>query len=526
MNWFDKSVAYFSPEAGARRARARQVLQDSMRSASIQEKANSIRRAVAHLNYDAARSGRRMDGWFRPGTSANAETVLALKILRDGARDAVRNMPLAAKGMLEFENKAVGTGIRPQARTGNPEANKILDDAFEQYAKATGYWAKQRTSARCIVESGEGLLRHRNRYAGDGVSVTINKKEFEIPYLPQFIEPDYLDHNKDGQTDTGYAIQGVEFNKLGERVAYWLFASHPGDIVNTGWFNRGITQSARVPADAVEHGYRVDRLDQVRGVSWLAPVLASMHDLDGYEDAERVRKRGEACLMAFVSQAPSDEGDDSVITGKSTIDDSAKRIEEMAPGMVTYVPNGATVTLAEPKANAGHVDYTVSQQRLIAAGWGLMFELLSGNLSEVSYSSYRGGAISFKDFIEAFQYIVLIPFFGDPVYERFFASCKIAGMIPASTQYGVEWGPPAFDLLDREAEAGADEHMVRIGSMTWDQMILRQGLDPEKQYAAIQRWQQRLKGDGIVLDCDPAQTSRAGIMQQLAQPAAQKGAKQ
>jgi lambda family phage portal protein len=487
------------------------VLNDAVRVAKHQEKSERVGRAVAHLGYDAARSGRRMDGWFRPASSANAETQTALRVVRDGARDVVRNNPLAAKGMLEFENKSVGTGIRPLARTGDARANKILDSAFEQYAKKTRYYARQRTSARCIIESGEALLRHRYRRIGDGTSVSIDGKTFEIPYQFQPIEPDFLDTDKDGVTATGYVVQGVEFDKIGRKSGYWLFGAHPGDTVNTGWFGRG-WQSAFVPADSVEHGYREDRLEQVRGVSWLAPILTTLYDLDGYEDAERVRKRGEACLMAFVSQ-PAAEGDGTV-TPNPTTDAAGKRIEEMAPGMVTYMPDGSTITLAEPKANPGHVDYTTSQQRLIAAGWGIMFELLTGNLSQVNYSSYRSGAISFKDFIEAFQYLLLIPFIGDPVYEHFFASMKIAGAIPIETPYGVEWGPPAFDLLDRAAETEADERQVRIGSMTWPQMVARQGYDPDTQYAAILEFQSKCKKDGVVLDCDPSTTARNGAVQQ------------
>jgi lambda family phage portal protein len=519
MNHIDSLVSYFSPEAGVRRARYRQTLEDSRRSLDRQKRSDSFRRAAEALGYESAKSGRRMDGWFRPATSANAETAMAIRVLRDGARDAVRNNPLAAKGMLEFESKAVGTGIRPQANTGNEAANKTLDDGFEQWAKQTKYWAKQRTAARCIVESGEGLLRHRNRFPGSGTTITVNKRAVEIPYRMQLLEPDFLDMGKEGQTDTGYMIQGVDFNKIGDRRGYWLFAAHPGDTVNTGWFNRGSWQSAFVPASEVEHGYREDRAEQVRGVSWLAPILATLWDLDGYEDAERVRKRGEACLMAFVTRPPADESTTGTITGTATTETDGKLTEEMAPGMVTYVPEGSEVTLAQPHANGGHVEYTTSQQRLVAAGWGILFELLTGNLSEVSYSSYRSGAISFKDLIEAFQWITLIPFVCEPVYARYFEAMKIAGAIPESTPYGVEWNPPAFDLLDRGAEAEADERMVRIGAMTWDQMVQRQGYDSKKQYAAIKEFQQRCRDDKVVLDCDPSQTTRGGMVQQIAGPA-------
>jgi capsid protein len=46
----------------------------------------------------------------------------------------------------------------------------------------------------------------------------------------QVLEPDYLDTSRNGIVGPsgGPIIDGVEFDKQGRRVAYWLFTSHPG----------------------------------------------------------------------------------------------------------------------------------------------------------------------------------------------------------------------------------------------------------------------------------------------------------
>jgi capsid protein len=119
---------------------------------------------VESLSYDGAKSGRRTDGWFRPGTSANVETAQGLAKLRDGARDLVRNNPLAAKALTELRTKAVGTGIVPQARTQNDAVNKRLDELFAAWSAECnsdgqpGFAGMQALAASCIVESGECLL--------------------------------------------------------------------------------------------------------------------------------------------------------------------------------------------------------------------------------------------------------------------------------------------------------------------------------------------------------------------------------
>ena len=73
---------------------------------------------------------------------------------------------------------------------------------------------------------------------------------------------------------------------------------HPGCLTLTNWQAGFISKP--IPAESVLHVYKKDRPGQVRGVTWLAPVILKLRDLDEYEDAELVRKKIEACFAAFV----------------------------------------------------------------------------------------------------------------------------------------------------------------------------------------------------------------------------------
>lgn len=510
MNWIDRTIAAVSPAAAFRRERYRLAL-----------------KGLERFSYDGARTGRRLDGWSRAGTSANAETAGSLKALRDGARDLVRNNPLAAKAVAEYQTRAVGTGIVPQARTSDERINKLLDNYFDQWSKqctsdGQPYWLIQSLAARAIVEGGEAVLRHRVRYGDAGPQmVTPRGKKVELPYQVQLLEGDFLDHNKTQEIDTGYIVQGVEHDKIGRRVAYWLFASHPGDTVNTGWFRRGMGESARVPAETngiegVTHGYRVDRASQDRGVTWFAPVITAMHDLDGYQDAERVRKRTEACLVATV-QPPVNEQETAAVSPTRTTDSNGNVIEELAPGMIIYTPPGSGITMTTPHPAQGTSEYVTLEQRILAAGLLMPFEILTGNLSQINYSSYRGGLIGYRGIIEHFQWLILIPFICDSVWMRFVDACKIAGLVPEETTYEVEWSPPPFDLLDRQAEADADEKEIRIGTQTLFQAIGKKGYDPKKQLQQIADINELLDKLKIILDCDPRKITARGAQQPNAQ---------
>jgi lambda family phage portal protein len=506
MNWLDRAIASVSPQTGLRRVRARAAISNLQQLSARMER----------LSYDGAKPSRRSDGWIRPSTSANVEVGIALRQLRDGARDLERNNPLAAKACTEYEIKVVGTGITPQARTGNQELNKVLDDAFAQWAEQAnadgqpGYFGMQGLGFRTIFRDGEVLLRHRQRFPKDGPFVNVRGRQIAIPYQVQLLEPDFLDSLKTYPTETGYIIQGVQFSKIGKREGYWLHPSHPGDAGLTGLLSN-YSASSFVPVETIEHGRRIQRAGQVRGVSSFAPVLVALHELDNYEQAEQTRKLIEACLTAFVYE-PDDSGE---TLGNLVEDAHGNKVESFEPGMVAYVKGGKQVQFSEPKAAGGYGDYMRTRHRVIAAGVNVPYEILTNDYSQSNYSSSRMGLVSFKKITEYLQWTVAVPSVCTPVWKRFIDACVVAGIAPIDTPelYAVEWAPPPFDLLDREAEALADIFELRIGKKTWPQLVGEQGQDPAKQADTIAKWNKIWDDLGLVFDCDARKVARTGLAQ-------------
>jgi capsid protein len=90
---------------------------------------------------------------------------------------------------------------------------------------------------------------------------------------------------------------------------------------------RGGILSQPVPAAQAMHTYCILRPGQVRGVPWLAPVMLAMRDLDDYRDAERMRKKTEACLAGIVTRP---EGSGGLPLGaKSTDPKTGNALERM-----------------------------------------------------------------------------------------------------------------------------------------------------------------------------------------------------
>src|SRR5512132_1408398 len=184
---------------------------------------------------------------------------------------------------------------------------------------------------------------------------------------------------------------GVEFDALGRRRAYWLYPVHPGEVA---MFRRASLTSQPVPAASMLHLFDRLRPGQVRGVPWFAPVILKLRDLDEYDDAELVRKKIEACFAAFVTGA-----DDEETLGSAATDADGRRVESFEPGMIEHLAPGKDVKFATPSAGGGYAEYMRVQLHAIAAGVGLTYELLTGDLSQVS-----AGLLEFRRRMEALQW--------------------------------------------------------------------------------------------------------------------------
>ena len=481
MNWLDQAIGAVAPGVALRRARQRRAL-------------DVVRRA-----YEGARVGRRTEGWHAVGTGANAEIAPALARLRNRSRDLVRNNPYAAKAVHALVSNMVGTGIVPRARAQNARAARQADRLWLAFAGAcdadgqTDFSGLQALIARAMAESGECLVRFRDRRVEDGLPV---------PLQLQVLEPDHLDAGRnESLADGGFVLQGVEFDPLGRRRAYWLFPVHPGEA---GMMARGALVSRPVPARQVLHLFERLRPGQVRGVPWFAPAILKLRDLDEYDDAELVRKKIEACFAAFVTGV-----EDEATLGKEEIRTGGQRVESFEPGMIEYLEPGKDVKFAAPSTSGGYADYMRIQLHAVAAGVGLTYELLTGDLSQVNYSSIRAGLIEFRRRMEALQWQLLVPGLCRPVWQRFVTTAQAAGTLPAGT-IEAEWTAPRFEAVDPLKDIQADVLAVRAGVMTLKEAIARQGYDPAQVLAEIAATNTELDAAGIVLDTDPRRATRTG----------------
>jgi lambda family phage portal protein len=470
----------------------------------------ALRRMHARAAYDAARSysgaalGRHTDGWKAPATSADAEVASAGSRLRDRHRDLVRNNPHAAKAVSSWVTSIIGDGIMPRT------ADKKVMDAFKRWSRecdADGqldFYGLQTLVVREMVEGGEVLIRRRRRRAADGL---------HVPLQLQVLEADHLDSTKHGALAGGnVAVQGIEFNLIGQRQNYWMFADHPGGF-GIGALSKRLASSP-VAAGEIVHLYEKQRT-QVRGVPWGAPIIRDVRDHGDYKFAEGIRKKLESSYVGAV--LCDDAGEDGVTTstGGATITDArGNPVEQFEPGLFAIIRGGKDIKFNAPAAVAGYAEYDKRALHAIAAGYRLPYELVSGDLSEVNYSSMRAGLLEFRRLVRAMQWQLVIPIFLQPIWDWFCAMAWLAGLID-SPNVPVEWDTPRFEWVDPYKDGLADVLAIRGGVKTWYETVAERGRNPADVLAEIIAFNKLMDDNNIVLDIDPRKTSRAGLTQAM-----------
>jgi lambda family phage portal protein len=259
----------------------------------------------------------------------------------------------------------------------------------------------------------------------------------------------------------------------------------------------------------------------VRGVPWLAPVMMALRDLDDYCDAERVRKKVEACVTAFVQQPEGVDSDPLGIAG--TDPSSGLPVESFQPGMVEYLKPGQDIKFNNPPPAGGYREYKMTELQGIMAGIGLPYELGTGDMSQVNYSSWRGGMLGFRNTVEAFRWLTLIPLFAMPVWRRFIDTLILQGKIPKSAANdpkiglrSVQWTAPRFESVDPVKDAEGVLKDVRMGRKTWFEAVLENGYDPPTQLQQIALFNKLVDKFEIILDSDPRNTTLRGQEQPAA----------
>jgi len=410
-------------------------------------------------SYEGA-SGKRFENWRQSTFGAfNSEVNAAAPAVRGRARHFAENNAHAANGVAAWVTALVGAGITPASQHPNRDTRRAIAAAFRRWAARcdadgrTDFYGLQAQAVRGMIIDGESFLQLIQ--TEDGLKLRL--------IAPELIDSSHTVELGDGRR----IIAGIEFDASERVVAYWVRPARATDLFPT------YGNPVRVPAEDMIHLFVSH--GQVRGMSWLAPVLLRLGELDQLEDALLVGVKVAAMRAGFLTD----------MNGTGTIPFDGTQAgniltDGLEPGTLRVLPNGYDIKFSSPQQAQQSIEFVQHQLRAIAAGLGVPAHLLDGDLRQANYSSLRAALVSFRQRVEQIQFHTLIPQLLTPIWDRFIMSAVLSGELEFDADVmAAEWYPPAMPWVDPAKDAQAEAELINAGLKSRRQAVSERGFDIE-----------------------------------------------
>ena len=357
------------------------------------------------------------------------------------------------------------------------EANDAVETAWAEWSKAancdvTGkrsLWKIQRLVMATTVRDGEFIIR---KVTG----ADAGPWGFALQLIdPQRLPPDY---DVARLNNGGFIRHGIEFNKYGRPTFYHFGSDDESDSQYYQIAGRGYI---KVPAENIIHGFLEELIGQRRGLPWAATSLFRLRHLAGFEDAAVQNARASASKMGFIQYEQGYGPDSDEDDGPLTIDAEPLSFHEL--------PDGATLANWDPTyPNGEFAVFNKAMLRGAAAGMGVLYNNLAGDLEGVNFSSIRQGTLDEREHWKDLQQW-LTETLMQPLYEDWLPRALLAGHIKSKGKplpptrldalRDVAWQGRRWQWIDPNADVKAAVESKNNMLASPGQLIRESGRDPE-----------------------------------------------
>lgn len=457
LTFLDRLIGWLSPEAGVRRAEFR----------------------AEFRNYDAARTDIQGENWYPSSASPEHTDAPHRDLVRARMRDLERNGDVMEGVISALLRNVVGRGFVLEAQVQSPRG-KIMDAINDRIEEIWREWSKSEncdvTGDSSFTEILEIVVR---RHIVDG-EIFIAKVVDPDAYLPlklQLLEPDMLATDVFRYGDN-YVFGGVEVDKYMKAVAYH-FRPDPLPYIRS-------REIIRLPRKNVIHIYTKKRPQQTRSLSDMAVCTERVRNIQEYITNELEAARNASAITAFVVK---DNGSSGAGIGNPIGARGEKKAlyEEIRRGQYNVMRKNDDVKFPTPgRPNVNAAGFTSFLIRLISMACGLSYETVSRDMSQVNYSSHRGGQLEDRKTYTKLQN-KLVTKLCDKVYGWFLEAAVMSGKLSlpsffesegARRRYGAhKWSTPGWKWVDPLKEAAGMEKMLGLGITTLSDICGEQGRD-------------------------------------------------
>ena len=166
----------------------------------------------------------------------------------------------------------------------------------------------------------------------------------------------------------------------------------------------------------------------------------------------------------------------------------ANLVGGLEPGTLKILDPGQDISFSTPAdIGAEVIDFASLTEREIAVGLGLPAPILTGDLSDVNYSSIRAGLVEWRRRVEALQYGVVVFQALRPTWRRWAMTEVLSGQIVSTIDAAMpaKFITPKQQWVDPAKDVDAELSAIAGGLMSRREAVTSRGFDIEALDAEI-----------------------------------------
>ena len=446
-----------------------------------------------YSHHGASRGKPSLMRWISTSKSPHEDISENVELLRERSRDLYAGGGPLGRGAIDrIVLNALGSGLRLNVRI-DPERLGMSESESRKWAANVesqfDYWASSKRAdfTRKLNFYEMQVLAFKSVLLDGECLVNLTyKRERGCRYslCLQLIESDRL--MTPSPRPSGAMIdEGVEIDEYGTPLAYWISNRNPkAEITN----QPSRIEYTRLPVNKpycnqrnIIHLINPERINQNRGVPFLAPVIEQLKQLGRYTDAELMGAVISGMYAIFFEHDFRPEGavgEEQYASeeGFGPVENDEREItQEQMYGLVMDLPEGVKATSVSPsRPNTSFEAFVEALVRQIGGCLGIPSELLFLHFT-ASYSASRGALLeAWKLFRYWREWFAMN--FCQPVYEMWLAEA-VEGYVNApgffeddytqSLYAWAEWTGPSQGQLDPVKEVNASILRVKNGFSTY-----------------------------------------------------------
>lgn len=301
---------------------------------------------------------------------------------------------------------------------------------------------KNLSSDKQTTIHGIAKLVFYNAYIAGDVLVIKRVKNGHLEY--QIINGLSVISNKTEGTDGNKIVDGVELNKAGEHIAYYVMDEHGDETRIPARDDKGRLISWLVYADD-------RRLGAVRGYSPFGAIMQKTRKIGQYSNAEIIAANTNAKFAATIEQNEHSSGvnpfksvpvvgrtlqndlktEGSQATNQTEIKHFTDRLKAISNGLFIHMPKGQKLNSFDTKRpNVNYGQFVDSSMKYIYASLGIPHEVAL-LVFQNNFSASRASLKMFEMILKYLRKYIIIDGFYQEVYKQFFELECLKGNIDA-----------------------------------------------------------------------------------------------